>query len=217
MERKELSAVVLFSGGFDSMAVMEYLHHRGIYDRVYVMYFDYGNRNMKAEKVRIREYLTNSELDFEVEELDYKLPNVIKSNITTGGAIGGDEYVPMRNLQFLSIASAYAEHVGARDVYIGVIDDECLPYPDANTLFLENFDRLVGGMTGGKVRVIAPFAQMTKDELAVYVVEAYGEESLARILNYYISCNFAEGVLPCGKCSSCEYDKLFKEHYLKFI
>ena len=79
-------------------------------------------------------------------------------------------YVPARNTVFLSLAMAWAEAVGAQDIYIGVNALDYSGYPDCRPEFIAAFERLgalatKAGVEGATLRIRAPLIQMTKAEI----------------------------------------------------
>ena len=80
-------------------------------------------------------------------------------------------YVPARNLVFLSLALAWAEAEGVRDLFIGVNALDYSGYPDCRPEFIAGFERLVrvatkAGSEGEAITIHAPLQEMTKAEIA---------------------------------------------------
>lgn len=79
-------------------------------------------------------------------------------------------YVPARNLIFLSIAAAYAETVGARDIFIGVNAIDYSGYPDCRPEFIDSFQKTVNlatraGVEGASCRVRTPLSGLGKADI----------------------------------------------------
>jgi 7-cyano-7-deazaguanine synthase len=112
-------------------------------------------------------------------------------------------YVPARNTVFLSLALAWAESLGAHDVFIGVNALDYSGYPDCRPEFIEAFERLAGlatkaGVEGAPLRVHAPLIRMTKAEIIT--------RGLALGVDYGVthSCYDPDASgRPCGRCDSC--------------
>lgn len=91
------------------------------------------------------------------------------------GGVGDDipvTYVPARNLIFLSLALAWAEASGSKDLFIGVNALDYSGYPDCRPEFIEGFEALARvatkqGAEGGKVTVHAPLQHLKKSEIAL--------------------------------------------------
>lgn len=112
-------------------------------------------------------------------------------------------YVPARNTVFLALALAWAETLGAQDIYIGVNALDYSGYPDCRPEFVEAFERLAGlatkaGVEGARLRIHAPLISMTKAEII--------RRGLALGVDYGLthSCYDPDASgRPCGHCDSC--------------
>ena len=113
-------------------------------------------------------------------------------------------YVPARNTIFLSFALAYAEVIGASDIFIGVNAIDYSGYPDCRPEFIRAFERManlatkagVEGIT--KVMIRAPLLKMTKVEIVRKAVD------LGIDLGLTHSCyDPDERGCPCGGCDAC--------------
>jgi len=113
-------------------------------------------------------------------------------------------YVPARNTVFLSLALAWAETLGAFDLFVGVNCVDYSGYPDCRPAFLKAFEGLAdlatkAGVEGrGRFRVHAPLLTMTKDQIIRRGLELGVDYGLTH------SCYdpTPEG-LSCGRCDSC--------------
>ncbi len=112
-------------------------------------------------------------------------------------------YVPARNTVLLSLALAWAEVLGARDLFIGANIVDYGGYPDCRPAFLESFERLAGlatraGVEGATFTVHAPLLLMTKADIVRRALELGVDTSLTW------SCyDPAPGPAPCGRCDAC--------------
>jgi 7-cyano-7-deazaguanine synthase len=112
-------------------------------------------------------------------------------------------YVPARNTVFLSLALAWSEALGARDLFIGINALDYSGYPDCRPQFIDAFERLANlatkaGVEGGAFHIHAPLIDLTKAEivrLGVY---------LGLDLGLTTSC-YDPGPKgqPCRECESC--------------
>lgn len=113
-------------------------------------------------------------------------------------------YVPARNTVFLSLALAWAEALGAFDLFVGVNCVDYSGYPDCRPEFLRAFETLANlatraGVEGrGTFRVHAPLLLMTKDQIIVR------GRALGVDFGLTHSCYdpTLDG-LACGRCDSC--------------
>jgi 7-cyano-7-deazaguanine synthase len=113
-------------------------------------------------------------------------------------------YVPARNTVFLSLALAWAETLGAFDLFVGVNCVDYSGYPDCRPAFLKAFEDLAdlatkAGVEGlGRFRVHAPLLTMTKDQIIRRGLELGVDYSLTH------SCyDPTPDGLSCGRCDSC--------------
>lgn len=112
-------------------------------------------------------------------------------------------YVPARNTVFLALALAYAETVGAFDIYLGVNAVDYSGYPDCRPEFLRAFEALANlatkaGVEGGRFAIRAPLVHLSKAEiirLGASLGVDYG-------LTHSCYDPVADGA-ACGRCDSC--------------
>ena len=113
-------------------------------------------------------------------------------------------YVPARNTIFLSHAIAWAEVLGARDVFIGVNAIDYSGYPDCRPEFISAFEKMAklatkAGVEGAEFKIHAPLINLTKAEIISKAVTLGVDLSLTH------SCY---DPLPdgraCGQCDSCQ-------------
>ena len=168
------SAVVLLSGGLDSMVCAALARESGF--EVLALTVDYQQRHrveLEAAK-RIAAELADRHL-------------VVPLNLSAfgGSALTADidvpkdgvgegipvTYVPARNTVFLSLALAMAEAAGARDLFVGVNALDYSGYPDCRPEFVAAFEELANratkaGVEGERITVHAPLLHMTKADIA---------------------------------------------------
>lgn len=107
-------------------------------------------------------------------------------------------YVPFRNAHLLAMAISYAEVIGARLVYIGVVEEDSSGYPDCRAAFIKAFEEAARLGTRPETRpsIVTPLIRMTKAEI---VKEGL---SLNAPLDLTWSC-YIDSTLACGECDSC--------------
>ena len=167
-------AIVLLSGGLDSMVCAALARERGF--SVLALTIDYNQRHrVEIEAARrIASMLAERHI---VLPLD--LRSFGGSALTSDSAVPKDgvqpgipiTYVPARNLVFLSIALAWAEAEGAGDLFIGVNALDYSGYPDCRPDFIAGFEQLArlatkAGAEGGDITIHAPLQHMTKADIA---------------------------------------------------
>ena len=112
-------------------------------------------------------------------------------------------YVPARNTIFLSYALAWAEVLGARDVFIGVNALDYSGYPDCRPAYIEAFERMANlatraGVEGHSLRVRAPLLHLTKREI-VELGTSLGVDYALTTSCYDPDASGA----ACGRCDAC--------------
>lgn len=112
-------------------------------------------------------------------------------------------YVPARNLVFLSLTLAWAEAIGARDIFIGVNALDYSGYPDCRPEFIQGFSDLArlatkAGAEGGQFTIHAPLQYLGKAEI---VSESY-RLGLDPAASWSCYDPMPDGT-ACGKCDSC--------------
>ena len=207
------NAVVLLSGGLDSTTVLAIAQSQGY--RCHALTMQYGQRHaieidaarviaakMGVAKhivmpIELRQFggsaLTSSDLavpkDRPLDEMSHGIP------VT---------YVPARNTIFLSFALAWAETLGAVDLFVGVNALDYSGYPDCRPEYIEAFERLANlatkiGVEGARFKVHTPLIDMTK----AYIVKRGLE--LGVDFGLTTSCyDPAPDGKACGRCDSCQ-------------
>jgi 7-cyano-7-deazaguanine synthase len=116
-------------------------------------------------------------------------------------------YVPARNTVLLSLALAWAETLGARDLFLGVNAIDYSGYPDCRPEFLRAFEELatvataVGTEQGARFRVHAPLLALSKKEI-VLRAEAL-DVDLALTHTCYDPLERDGCSIACGRCDAC--------------
>ena len=206
-------AVVLLSGGLDSATVLAVALRDG-YD-VSALSFRYGQRHAVELEAAARLARHFGIRRHEVVDIDLRpfggsalTADIPVPKDRSAEEIGGAipiTYVPARNTIFLSFALAFAEVLGAREIFIGVNALDYSGYPDCRPEFIEAFERLANLATkagvegGGGFRVHAPLLELTKAEIIALGLSLGVDYSLTS------SCYdpSPEGE-ACGHCDSCQ-------------
>jgi 7-cyano-7-deazaguanine synthase len=200
------AAVVLLSGGLDSMVCAAIARERGF--SVIALTVDYNQRHrVELESARaIAAALADRHI---VLPLDLRAfgGSALTSDIAVPkDGVGGGipvTYVPARNTIFLSLALGLAEASGARDIFIGVNALDYSGYPDCRPEFIARFKELANlatkaGIEGHGFAVHAPLQQMSKAEIALEAQRLGLDAGLSH------SCY---DPLPdgrhCGRCEAC--------------
>jgi 7-cyano-7-deazaguanine synthase len=200
------SAVVLLSGGLDSMVCAALARERGF--SVVALTIDYNQRHrVELEAARaIAAQLADRHI---VLPLDLRAfgGSALTGDIDVpkGGVAPGIPvtYVPARNTIFLSLALGLAEASGARDLFIGVNALDYSGYPDCRPEFIAEFERLANlatkaGVEGEPFTLPAPLLHMTKADIA-REAERLG---LDAALSHSCYDPLPDG-RHCGECDAC--------------
>jgi 7-cyano-7-deazaguanine synthase len=206
------SAIVLLSGGLDSATVAAIAAKEGY--EANALSFDYGQRHSYELEAARRVAKHIGVAQHRVAKIDLRVfgGSALTDNIEVPKGRGSAEmekgipvtYVPARNTIFLSFALAWAEVLGASDIFIGVNALDYSGYPDCRPEFIRAFEQMANlatkaGVEGRQSLTIhAPLMQMTKAQIIRRGMELGVDYSLTS------SC-YDPGVKghPCGQCDSC--------------
>lgn len=203
-------AVVLLSGGLDSTTVLAHALAEGW--EAYALSFDYGQRHSQelSRAAEIAQSLGAAEHKVVRVDLAAFGGSALTADLDVPkhrADVGGDipiTYVPARNTVFLALALAWAETLGARDIFVGVNALDYSGYPDCRPNFLRAFEALAkvatkAGVHGGEpFRIHAPLLELTKADIVRKAI-ALGVD-LSRTLSCY---DPGVGGVPCGACDAC--------------
>lgn len=205
-------AVVLLSGGLDSATVAAIAISEGF--QVNALSFAYGQRHSFELEAAKRVAAALGVAQHRIATIDLRVfgGSALTDDIDVPKGRDGAEmghgipvtYVPARNTIFLSFALAWAEVLGASDVFIGVNALDYSGYPDCRPEFIRAFETMANlatkaGVEGRQKLVIhAPLLQLTKAQIIRKGVELGVNYSLTS------SCyDPAPDGKPCGQCDSC--------------
>jgi 7-cyano-7-deazaguanine synthase len=205
-------AVVLLSGGLDSSTTVAICRDEGY--EIYALSFRYGQRHEREIAAAKKIAIALGVREHRVAVIDLRIfggsaltdmidvpKNRAESEIAAGIPI---TYVPARNTIFLSYALAWAEVLGAPDIFIGINALDYSGYPDCRPEFVTAFENLAklatkSGMEGQRFRIHAPLISLSKAEIIRRGTELGIDFSLTH------SCYdpTADG-RACGRCDSCQ-------------
>ena len=198
-------AVVLVSGGLDSVTALAIAQEQGY--ECFALSVDYGQRH-HSELDAAKRVTAAAAVPLKILPLDLRAigGSALTDDIqvpereTTGIPI---TYVPARNTIMLSLALAYAEVLGADDIYIGVNAVDYSGYPDCRPEFIKAYQQMArlatrAGVEGGEMTIHTPLIDLTKSEIIQTGMELGVDFSMT------VSCYQAdrEG-RACGVCDSC--------------
>jgi 7-cyano-7-deazaguanine synthase len=206
-------AVVLLSGGVDSTTALAIARAAGF--DTYALSFQYGQRHAYELESARRVAAALGASDHVVATIDLRVfgGSALTSDIAVPkhrplDAMGDSipvTYVPARNTIFLSFALAWAEVLGAQDIFIGVNALDYSGYPDCRPEYIEAYERMANLAVKVAVegeftlKIHTPLIAMSKADIIRRGLELgvdYGMTS---------SCyDPDEDGTPCGACDSCQ-------------
>ena len=201
-------AVILLSGGLDSTTVLAIAVAGGF--EVHALSVDYGQRHAAelGAAARVAHALGATSHRISRVDLGHTGGSALTDpaiEVPTGGPSSGIPvtYVPARNTLMLSLALAWAEVLGAQDLFLGVNAVDYSGYPDCRPAFVSAFETLANlatraGVEGRRLRVHAPIIELDKAQIVRLGT------SLGVDYGLTVSCYQAtpEG-LACGRCEAC--------------
>jgi len=206
------TAIVLLSGGLDSATVVAMAHAEGY--EVYALSFSYGQRHSIELKAAAAVADALGVKEHKTAELDLRLfgGSALTDDIDVPKDRSEDDmdhdipitYVPARNTIFLSFALAYAETVGAKDIFIGVNALDYSGYPDCRPEYIASFEAMANlatkaGVTeDDRMRIRTPLIDMTKAEISIVGTNLGVDYSMT--ISCYDPNTKGEA---CGHCDSC--------------
>ena len=202
-------AVVLLSGGLDSATALAIAKSDGF--DCYALSFRYGQRHAAELDAATRVARSLGATEHVILDIDLRQfgGSALTSDIPVPKDRALDDtipitYVPARNTIFLSFALAWAEVLGAQDIFIGVNALDYSGYPDCRPEYIAAFQKMAGlatkaGVEGSRLRIHAPLIQMTKAQII-----RKGRE-LGVDFDMTLSCYDPSPTgAPCGRCDSCQ-------------
>jgi len=203
------AAVVLLSGGLDSTTALAVARSQGL--TCHALTVRYGQLHQVELEAARRVAAALGAQEHRVVEVDL---GPLASSALTSAAIAvpkdrslaeigapGDvppTYVPARNTVFLALALAWAESLGAREIFVGVNVLDASGYPDCRPDFVRAFEALaqVATRTGG-FHVRAPLIELTKAQIIALGLQLGVDYALTH------SCYDPQGAAACGRCDAC--------------
>jgi 7-cyano-7-deazaguanine synthase len=199
-------AVCLVSGGMDSCVTAAVANEEA--EALAFLHVSYGQRTEARERRAFKEiahhYNVKQRLVVSLEHLaqiggsSLTDPQIaIRSADLTGQGIP-TSYVPFRNAHLLSIATSWAEVIGASSIYIGAVAEDSSGYPDCRPEFYEAFQEVIrlGTRPETNIEIRTPVIAMKKSE----IVEL--GQRLEAPFELTWSC-YRETDQACGDCDSC--------------
>lgn len=204
-------ALILLSGGLDSITVLAYAQQQGY--ECFALSFDYGQRHnaeIKAAAAIAQAYRVKEHKVIHIDLAAFggsaltdrliKVPDQPQAGIPV-------TYVPARNTIFLSFALAWAEVLKINDIFIGVNAVDYSGYPDCRPEFINAFQKLANlatkaGVEGESFAIHTPLINMSKAEI-IRLGASFGID-----YSLTVSCYSAdEHGRACQVCDACRLRK----------
>ncbi len=216
------NAIVLCSGGLDSVILAHYLKKIDQIENLKLVFLDYGQKALGEELFCVKK--VSAELNSDLKIIDVKWLGEISTSLINKEVdeseiknINEKEeliswYVPCRNALFLLIGLALAESEFISknkkyDVYLGIKYEGELQFKDTTPEFLEQMNKTAEFCTqDGNYKFIAPFLKKDKEEL-IKMAGGLGVD-LKNTYSCYIGKGFENGIpVHCGICGGCKARK----------
>jgi 7-cyano-7-deazaguanine synthase len=206
-------AVVLLSGGLDSATCLAIARQAGF--EVHTISFRYGQRHLyeldrAAALAPLLGTASHRTVDINLAQFggsaltDSSIDVPKSASVDTIGHSIPVTYVPARNTVFLSLALAFAETIGAHDIYIGVNALDYSGYPDCRPEYIAAFEKMANLATRAgvederKLRIHTPLIDLSKAQIIARGIALgvdYGQT---------LSCyDPGSGGAACGHCDAC--------------
>jgi 7-cyano-7-deazaguanine synthase len=206
MDSNSLKAIVLVSGGMDSCVTAAIAKSENA--EISFLHISYGQLTEDRERKAFNDiadfYNVEKRLDISIDYLakiggssltDMKI-EVSEANLESQEI--PTSYVPFRNANMLSIATSWAEVIGANRIYIGAVAEDSSGYPDCRPEFISAFETMID--TGTKpetsIKIVTPVIKLMKSEIVELGIK------LNAPLHLSWSC-YRNGQDACGTCDSC--------------
>ena len=213
MSEKNKRAVVLLSGGLDSATTLAIAHSQDL--QLFALTCIYGQRHQKEIEAAKRIAKSLGVIEHRIIDIDLAgfggsalTDSAIQVPKDRAGLGDSDQipptYVPARNTIFLSYALAWAEVLGAFDIFIGVNATDYSGYPDCRPEFIAAFEKVANLATAaaiqgkGQYRIVTPIINMTKAQIVLTGTKLGVDYSLTH------SCYEPDKRgRSCGRCDAC--------------
>jgi 7-cyano-7-deazaguanine synthase len=201
-----MTAIVLLSGGMDSCVTAAAAREQS--ESVAALHISYGQRTQERERRAFNDIADFYGFEKRLEVSIEYLAKIGGSSLTDTSIQVADaeldtkeiptSYVPFRNANMLSIATSWAEVLGADAIYIGAVAEDSSGYPDCRPEFYAAFQETIN--TGTKpethISIRVPIIDLSKAEIVKKGIE------LGAPLHLSWSCYRSEDV-ACETCDSC--------------
>lgn len=217
--KNDRKAIILCSGGLDSVVTSFYVKKRLGYNKIKILFFNYGQKAIMEERKYSLECAQNIGAEFMEVNMSW-LAEISDSLINKDGRISKLRrkdlkntskesekfYVPCRNTLFINYAIAIAESYFVKnkdlwDIFVGFKCEGKESYPDTTKRFVAEINRLAKISCLGKFRILAPMIEKDKEDI-ILIGKKLGVD-----FRRTISCYSPKNKKHCGFCLACKLRK----------
>ncbi len=198
MKRKPEKVLILTSGGLDSVCLIS----KAILKKrePVLIFFNYGQKNFKKELEALKKFIKENKKkskDIRITLINRKINLGFTNSFMQGKSKNKKkEWVPLRNLLFLSLASSFGVNYKISEVWLGSTKEDS--FPDNNFKFGNLFNKVLKYSSYDKIKLKQPFVNKNKYQM----IKINSEFPLYHSWSCYK--NFKK---QCGKCRSCKERK----------
>ncbi len=201
---KKEKAIVLLSGGLDSCVTAAIAQKK---NEICLLHVNYGQRTDSREEKAFKDIAEYYKVK-DILNIDIGYLKKIGGSSLTDESIAVPEkksnnaipstYVPFRNANLLSIATSWAEVIGATKIFIGAMEEDSSGYPDCRESFFQSFNKTIheGTKPDTHIEIETPILHKIKAEVVKIGVK------LKAPLHLTWSC-YQNEEKACGVCESC--------------
>jgi len=215
IKKQEKNAIVLCSGGIDSVTTAFYVKNKLNYKSLTIMFFNYNQRNIKPEIFFSKQCTKSLKANFvgiNVSNLSKFSSSLLNSKANHNKIERKDLkdtkeesknwYIPARNLVFLSYALAFSDFLLLNkkvksDIFVGFKNEGSENFPDTSKIFVKQINNISKETTESKPKIIAPLIQKDKEDIIDLATK------LKVDLKKTFSCYTSSDLRHCGTCLAC--------------
>jgi 7-cyano-7-deazaguanine synthase len=209
-------AVILCSGGLDSVVTAFYVKNKLKYKEITILFFDYGQKSLKEERKCAQRCAKELSAEFKEVNLGWlgkiscslinkkgKIKRIKRKELKDTSKESAKFYVPCRNLIFLTNAlalaeSEYTKNKKTADIFVGFKCEGKESYPDTTKSFVNEINKIASISCLTKSKVKAPLIEKDKEDIIIL-----GKKLGVKFENTF-SCYNPKKNKQCGYCLACK-------------
>lgn len=216
--KKQKNAIILSSGGIDSVTTAHYVKNKLNYSKIIVLFFNYGQKSLNMERKCSKHLAEKLKAEFKEISLP-ELRSLSTSLINTKGKANKlsskdlkdtrkeseNWYVPFRNTIFISYALALADSLYIKqkhtyDLFLGFKCEGNDSYPDTTSEYLKQINKLSRIASKEQFKIFAPLINKDKEDIILL------GNKLGVDFKHTFSCYIGNNK-HCGYCLACNLRK----------